>query len=448
MLTIPGKKDFYTQNLKGLFDYELLTETEFLSAKKECEPLVDEIQERGKHGHLPMIESVFWTEDIARFEAVGTFYRRFHSVVIIGMGGATSGGKTLSSLFQSWLMSDSSFPFVYFVDNLDPEIFWELITLLNPKTTGIIAISKSGETIETLSILMRFIEYWSDFVGLQELGTHFSVITTPGSTLSKMARQLQLNELEHPPRIGGRFTCFTLVSLLPLIIVGGDPEKVRQGARYVVKNFFNERPSPPLDGSSVLYHFYRKHHTPSQVLMAYGDAFQTFTKWCCQIIAESLGKDGKGWTPLAALGPADHHSQLQLYLGGPRDKLYSLFSEVNRPREKLKPSIWRAMPELKFLSYSTLDDVLAAQKKASLHVLLAQGCFARNFSVRLLNEFSMGALCAHFILETLVLADLMDVNPLDQPMVESVKTLSKRFLSERMEKQFAPKASPSKKRAY
>lgn len=429
----PSPPAYYTQDLQGIFENNILGERDYKASLGLARETVDTLRTRGKKKQLEMLESVFWEDDISQFNAVGTFYRRFHSVLIIGMGGAALGGKALCSLFQSWVMSDSSFPFVYFLDNLDPEIFWELMSNVNPKTTGVLVMSKSGETPETLLLLMRLIEYWKDFLTPQEISTHFSAVTTPKSTLARIATSYQFTLFDHPPAIGGRFSCFSLVGLLPLIITGGDPRKVRKGGASVVRSFFSEKNPPPLQSGAMLHALYEQKQISTQILMPYGDAFVHLIQWVRQLMGESLGKEGKGLTPVAALGPSDQHSQLQLYLDGPKDKMITIFSESNKPREKLKPSVWKEFPELDFLSYSALEDLVQAEQKATMAVLLNNGQPLRHIHVHTLNELSMGALFAHFMLETLVFAELINVNPLDQPAVDSVKVLAKRFLTDALQ---------------
>jgi glucose-6-phosphate isomerase len=387
------------------------------------------LRKYGEKGDLQMLEAVFWQKDLADIAKSAKPYRRFHSVVIIGMGGASLSGKAMASLYQSWIMADSSFPFLYFLDNLDPEIFWELMSVLNPRTTGVIVISKSGETPETLLLLMRCLEYWQDFLTAQEIGGHFTAITRHNSTLSRVAHHFNFSQFEHPSRIGGRFSCFTIVGLLPAFIAGCDPKKIRLGGALVLKNFFAKASkAPPLLGAAWVHALMNAYTMNNHVMMSYGDAFQSFLAWNRQLIGESLGKEGKGINPICALGPADQHSQLQLYLDGPRDKMFTIFVEQQLPREKPRHELWDKFQEIGFLAYNSLESLVHAEERATSTVLRDRGCPTRNFQVTTFNEIALGALFAHFILETLILAELMEVNPLNQPAVESIKALSKRFL--------------------
>ena len=419
----------YGHDFSDIFKKDLLCKRAYKSSFGLARDAVDTLRARGEKGELEMLEAVSWNDDISKFNAIGTFYRRFHSVLVIGMGGASLSGQTLCSLFQSWIMSDSSFPFMYFLDNLDAEIFWELMSNLNPKSTGVIVISKSGETAESLMLLMRCLECWKDLLTPQEITTNFIAITHPKSTLGRLAENQQMTQIPHPPQIGGRFSCFSVVGLLPLIIAGGDPRKVRQGGALVLKNFFSEKEAPPIEGGALLHAFYEQ-SVSSHVLMPYGDSFVPFSRWLRQLIGESLGKDNHGITPISALGPCDQHSQLQLYLDGPKNKVFTLFTEKSKPKEKLRPEVWSELPELDFLAYSTVEDLTHAEQEATSRVMLDAGCPVRTITVNKLNELSMGALFAHFMLETLLFAELIGVDALTQPAVDSVKILAKRLLLE------------------
>jgi glucose-6-phosphate isomerase len=163
-------------------------------------------------------------------------------------------------------------------------------------------------------------------------------------------------------------------------------------------------------------------------MLSYSQAFEGFNQWYRQLWAESLGKKGKGFLPVTGLGPADQHSQLQLYLDGPRDKCFTILSQRQLTREKLRPELWKDFPELNFLAYSSMEDLLLAEKNATVQVLAERGCPVRTLSVSKLNEVSLGGLFAHFILETLLMGELLGIDPLTQPAVDAGKALAKRFL--------------------
>ena len=165
------------------------------------------------------------------------------------------------------------------------------------------------------------------------------------------------------------------------------------------------------------------------VLMAYADRLERFTHWYVQLWAESLGKNGKGTTPVAALGPVDQHSQVQLYLGGPRDKLFTILSVESAG---LGPRINGELARLAGepgLGGKTVGDLVAAEARATAETLAKNGCPVRTIHLAKLDEASLGELLMHFMLETIIAAHLLGVDAFDQPAVEEGKVLAKKYLA-------------------
>jgi glucose-6-phosphate isomerase len=163
--------------------------------------------------------------------------------------------------------------------------------------------------------------------------------------------------------------------------------------------------------------------------MAYADKLEKFSKWYVQLWAESLGKDGKGTTPIGALGPVDQHSQLQLFIAGPRDKMFTVITTgVAGKGPKIDPELARRAGEPDF-SGRTIGDLVAAQGRATAETLAKNGCPVRIFHLETIDERSLGELLMHFMLETIVAAHLIGVDAFDQPAVEEGKVLAKRYLA-------------------
>ncbi len=165
------------------------------------------------------------------------------------------------------------------------------------------------------------------------------------------------------------------------------------------------------------------------VLMAYADRLERFSRWYVQLWAESLGKAGRGTTPLGALGPVDQHSQLQLFIAGPRDKLFTVVtvaSEGKGPRIDAELARRAGEPDL---GGKTIGDLVAAQGRATAETLAKNGCPVRTMHLARLDETSLGALMMHFMLETIIAAHLTGVDAFDQPAVEEGKVLAKQYLA-------------------
>jgi glucose-6-phosphate isomerase len=163
--------------------------------------------------------------------------------------------------------------------------------------------------------------------------------------------------------------------------------------------------------------------------MAYADRLERFTRWYVQLWAESLGKDGKGTTPVAALGPVDQHSQLQLFLAGPRDKLFAVITVEDAGRgPRIAPDLAKLAGEPDFAG-KTIGDLVAAEGRATAETLGNNGCPIRTMRLDRLDEAHLGELLMHFMLETIIAAHLLGVDPFDQPAVEQGKVLAKRYLA-------------------
>lgn len=422
-------KPLYHHDIKGVFRAGILTHEAYETAFHQTKQALQALKNEGDKGNLPMLEACFWKEDLLQFQSIGHAYRDFRYILVMGTGGSALGGKTLTALLQSWVMSDAHFPTFYYLDNLDPEIFWEIMSIVNPATTGVLVISKSGETPETLIQLMRCLEYWQEFLPAEQLQRQITVVTSPGSnTLGRIAEKYGFTRLEHPPHVGGRFSCLTVAGLLPAMIIGVNVKEVRQGAAYLLNQVFSQESSAPVEGVAVMWALYQKHKIALHVMMPYGDSFVPLSLWHRQLWAESLGKGGAGFTPIHALGPTDQHSQLQLYLEGPRDKFFTLIYEKQMARETPKASFWKAFPELSFLAHASMSDLVQAEFKATAQVLSQRGCPVREIHVDSLQEITLGGLFMHFMIETLLMGYLLGVNPLTQPAVDAGKALARRFL--------------------
>jgi glucose-6-phosphate isomerase len=165
------------------------------------------------------------------------------------------------------------------------------------------------------------------------------------------------------------------------------------------------------------------------VMLAYADRLERFTHWYVQLWAESLGKDGKGTTPVGALGPVDQHSQLQLFIAGPRDKLITVITTGAAGRGPRMAADLAALAGESDFAGKSIGDLAAAEGRATAETLAKHGCPVRTIHVERLDEASLGELLMHFMLETIIAAHLLGVDAFDQPAVEEGKVLAKRYLA-------------------
>ena len=235
--------------------------------------------------------------------------------------------------------------------------------------------------------------------------------------------------LDHDPGVGGRFSVLTNVGLLPAAVCGLDIGAIRAGAAAGLKPVLGGRKPddvPAAVGAALAV----AANKPISVMMAYSDRLDRFTRWYVQLWAESLGKDGKGTTPLAALGPVDQHSQVQLFIGGPRDKLFTVVTIDAAGRgPRIDAGLAKLAGEPDF-GGKTIGDLAAAEGRATAETLAKNGCPVRTLRLPQLDEETLGELLMHFMLETIIAAHLLGVDAFDQPAVEEGKVLAKKYLTD------------------
>ncbi len=402
----------YSQNLDGCFpenENKAILNT-FLKSKA-----LSNFQKDYQEGLLAPLSLVEQTEDIEVWKEAVKRFENCDDILILGTGGSSLGGQALYSL------ASQANPRLHFLDNIDPIIFNSCLEQVNPQRTGILAISKSGSTVETLMQLLTC---------LQRLGNHcpkdhYMVITEPtDNPLRKLAHEKGWVCLDHPTNVGGRFSCFSLVGLIPLILAGLDPYAFRKGAQKVLSQHLQEETPPALKGAATAIYLERYELKTISVMMPYSDQLNLFSAWYCQLWAESLGKEGKGTTPTRALGTVDQHSQLQLYLGGPKDKFFTIIAPSWHDKgDKLHTSFLREFEG------KTMGDLFEAEMKATYKTLINNKCPTRLITLDKVDEHTWGALMMHFMIETILASYILNVNAFDQPAVEEGKRLAREYLA-------------------
>jgi glucose-6-phosphate isomerase len=221
------------------------------------------------------------------------------------------------------------------------------------------------------------------------------------------------------------------VGLLPAAALGLDIAAIRKGAGVALAPVLAKKPAaqvPAALGAALAVSLAASKGKSISVLMAYADRLERFTHWYVQLWAESLGKNGKGTTPVAALGPVDQHSQVQLYLGGPRDKLFTVVTVASAGLgSRMDGELAKLAGEPGF-SGKTIGDLVAAEGRATAETLAKNGCPVRSIALASLDEASLGELLMHFMLETIIAAHLLGLDAFDQPAVEEGKVLAKKYL--------------------
>jgi glucose-6-phosphate isomerase len=416
----------YQQNIEAA----LKQSDQSLFAKRldDTKKIVNDLKKLHKLGEVPLLDIPHQRDDLPLLRDIADRYReKFDHVFIIGTGGSSLGAQALCCLKD--FTQDS--PKIHFLDNIDHYTYERLFHEIDLHKVGAIVISKSGHTTETLCQFLIFISRLEKLIGHSKLKDHITIITEPkDNPLNRLGQQNNLKVIDHPLKIGGRFSVLTCVGLLPALICNINVENIRQGAQRVLEeNWYGpSSSSEPCKGAALIVALWQEKKINSTVFMPYVDRLLKLAEWYRQLWAESLGKNGKGITPIVAKGTVDQHSQLQLYLDGPKNNLFTLIFE----RSINKGSVISADDdELIYLNNHTMGDVMDAEQRATAQSLEEHKCPTRLFLIEHLNEETLGSLIMHFTLETLFTAQFLGVNAFDQPAVEHGKKLTRELLQKR-----------------
>jgi glucose-6-phosphate isomerase len=401
-------------------------------------PALDKLRARHHDGTLPLLLLPAAHGDLAAIGVAAARLRAASDVMLLGTGGSSLGGQTLAQLAGHGTVAGAGRgPRLHFVDNLDPDSYGALLERLPLADTRFVAISKSGGTAETLMQVIAALAAVADAGLKARIPELFLGLTEPATAgrrngLRDLLGAHGVAMLDHDPGVGGRFSVLTNVGLLPAALLGLDIAAIRAGAAAALAPVLDGRAAaevPAALGAALSVALAEGRGKSVSVMMAYADRLERFTRWYVQLWAESLGKDGKGTTPVAALGPVDQHSQLQLYIAGPRDKLVTVITTGAAGRgPRMDAALARLAGEPDFAG-KCIGDLTAAEGRATAETLAKSGCPVRTMHLARLDEASLGELLMHFMLETLLAAHLLGVDPFDQPAVEAGKVLAKRYLA-------------------
>jgi glucose-6-phosphate isomerase len=397
---------------------------------------------RGRHddGSLPLLRLPTERADL---ETIAAAARRLSAgatdVVLLGTGGSSLGGQTLAQLagYRVEGLAPREGLRLHFLDNLDPDTFEVVLRSLPLASTRFVAISKSGGTAETMMQTIAALGALKAAGLASRLPELFLGLTEPArggkrNALTALLAAHGIGVLDHHPGIGGRYSVLSNVGLLPAALLGLDIGGVRTGAAAALAPVLERRAPnevPAAVGAALAASLARRGKAIA-VTMAYADRLERFTRWWVQLWSESLGKNGKGTTPVAALGPVDQHSQLQLFIDGPRDKLVTVVTVAAAGRgPRMDAELARLAGQADFAG-KTVGDLVAAEGRATAETLAKHGCPVRTIQLDRLDEPSLGELLMHCMLETIIAARLLGVDPFDQPAVEEGKQLAKQYLAQ------------------
>jgi len=415
-------KTFFELNIDTAFEDKIgshgADRQRFTHWSQKLAPALPRILSKPQREAAPLFALPTRTDDLKEIEDVAHHIAEHYSTLVVaGMGGSSLSGETLVVLRKSTGLT------LHFIDNIDPHSMAALTEQLPWKETAFLIISKSGNTVETLAQMAILLRLTKAHVG-SGYGKQFWVITIPnGNTMHTLAQKHGMRVLAHDVDLGGRFSVFSLVGLIPAAAVGLDIRAIRAGAHAVMLDHNNAAQSAALHMALI------EKQIRVNVTMHYCDRLGGLANWYRQCWAESLGKRGDlVTTPVRSRCATDQHSQLQLYLDGPKDKLFSVMMLECAGQGETIDYEPDTDPRLNFLNGKTLGDLMAAQQRATMDTLVQRGAPVRSFIIRELDETCMGAMLMHCALEVIFVAELLGVNAFDQPAVEDGKILALKYL--------------------
>ena len=427
---------FYQQQIDACFVGNIgessgITPEDFDAQLARTDAIIASLSEAKQQGKLPILTLPETVSDLRVIESTASHIQtQFKNLVVLGTGGSSLNGQALVGLRSCENRVGNVPTRVHFMDNIDPYDVQCLLGSIDLQKTAFLVISKSGKTLETLTQMMVCIDFVRKAVG-NAVGKHFFVVSDPiDNPLRQVGIAIQATLLDHEPDVGGRFSTFTNVGLLPAKVAGVDIHKARQGAASIIADTFASKSHSAVAKGAALNVAFIQKGMNVNVMMAYIDRLANFVTWYRQIWAESLGKEGRGSTPVKAMGTLDQHSQLQLYLDGPRDKLFTLIT-MDTARDGYRIST-EGLPDIGmgYVNDKTLGDVLQAEHQATISTMIRKQCPVREIRIKKLDEHVLGALLMHFTLETIVVAGLLGINAFDQPAVEDGKILARQLLEQ------------------
>lgn len=352
--------------------------------------------------------------DIADFKKLAKLSAGFKKIIVLGVGGSSLGAKTLCSLkFQDK---------VEFIESIDPITINNQIQKIDFRNSFFLVISKSGETIETICQALIVIEEFKK-QKIKNFAEQFIFVTeSENNSLGKIATKIKAKIAHHPREIGGRYSCFSIVGLLPAMLASVDVAKVRDGANEVLNDFLKN--DDIVQSCAIQLKLYESGFI-NNVVMPYIDDFKNFTDWYRQLWAESLGKNSFGSTPINSMGTVDQHSQLQLYLEGNRDKFFNFIVAKNHKND-FKIKDLEGCETL--FGGKKLSKILEIEHHTTIEVLNQKNLPIRIFEIDHANEKVIAGLMMRMFLETIIIAYAKNINPFDQPAVELRKNLAKDIL--------------------
>lgn len=353
-------------------------------------------------------------------------YEAIKDIAIIGIGGSSLGPKAIFRALQGIRDFDKR---LHFFESTDPASIRSTLNRIDMKNAHFFVISKSGSTIETISVY----KYVLSLLKSKEitLDYRFTFVTDKGSKLEAHAKTMNSFTLHIPVNVGGRFSVLSAAGLAPLLLAGVDVQRLLDGARNIKQSFFDDGYIKETLMKKATYYAKNSMDYNINTLFAYSESLDYFTDWYVQLWGESLGKKQRhssinvGLTPIGLIGPKDQHSFLQLIVEGLRDKTVTVL-KIENFDDKIKiPNITlKELENLDLMNGIAFCDLINMQADSTMEALLDKKDIpVDTITIKHVDEENIGKLTFYYELLTSIVGQMMNVNTYDQPGVEDGKRI-------------------------
>ena len=416
---------------------------------------VNDVKEERARGKLPFLDLPYQKNITAEIiKTANSLKGKFKNLVVVGIGGSALGNVAIHTALNHPFYNIISekerngFPRIFVLDNIDPDRFSGLMEIVKPEETLFNFITKSGTTVETMAQFLIITKRLRDRLGKAYKDHVITTTDSENGTLREITRREGFRSFEIPSGVGGRYSVLTPVGLFSAAMSGVDIIALLDGAAFMdeVCKSDNLWENPALMGAALYFLSHKKKSKNILVMMSYSNALSGVSDWFCQLWAESLGKKFSlnnevvhtGSTPVRAIGVVDQHSQLQLYMEGPYDKVItflaikrfgkevSVMDETLSGKKNTPPSEGgdggvTSHNEMSYLKGHSLNNVMKAEFEGTRLALTEQNRPNCTLTIDELSAFSLGQLFYLLELQTAYAGKFYNVNAFDQPGVEAGK---------------------------
>lgn len=381
-------------------------------------------------GQSPDVNGYGWLSlpeaDLTSIKEMGDWLKGYDSIVQVGIGGSSLGSLMLNQAILGDYFNDmGNKPKFFVADNPDPVKMSSIWNKIKKGSVALIGVSKSGNTVETTAQFLWFREQMKTLDSVQgNVDNNILVITDPsGGLFRAFSRECRCKSIDLPSSVGGRYSVLSSAGLVTAHAMGINVDNLLFGAKKMSEFLFSSECNfNPACILAKLNCFHEKSGRSISVMMPYSSKMSFFTEWFAQLWGESLGKEGKGTTPLRSIGATDQHSQLQLYMDGPEDKFFTIIIIKKQEEEVFVPTTdIKAFSSVSYLYSMEVGEMLELEARSTVSALIKSEHPVVLIELERLDEKTLGALIFFYQFLTALTGKMRSINPFDQPSVEQGK---------------------------